>query len=349
MKKKMKKLITSIIILVVILAGVVLYVYRDNFFGEKSIIKNIIKDKDKEEVVKKLKILDLKSNTRPIALMIDNVQAAWPQAGLGDAYLVYEIIVEGGQTRIMAVFKDQDTAMIGPVRSSRHYYLDYALENDAIYGHFGWSPQAQRDITALKVNNLNGITNGSSAYWRASDVYAPHNVFTSMEKLTNRATSLGYRLTTEEDTLLNYSIDEIDLSKDTNSVVANSVSARYSSSHYSSYTYDSVKKVYNRFMLGIEHTDKVTGEQYTAKNIIIIDVANHADPDNSDKGRQALENIGTGTGYYVTDGYAIPITWEKASRTSQTVYKKINGEEIIVNDGNTYIQIKPTIQSTTIS
>ena len=57
--------------------------------------------------------------------------------------------------------------------------------------------------------------------------------------------------------------------------------------------------------------------------------------------REELNNIGTGKGYYITDGYSIPITWTKTSRNEQTVYKKLNGEEITVNDGNTFIQIAP--------
>ena len=110
----------------------------------------------KEE--KKLKIVDLSSNTRPYAVMINNHPSARQNhAGLQDAYLIYEMIVEGGMTRYMAVFKDKDTAKIGSVRSSRHYFLDYAMENDAMYVHWGWSPQAQSDISTYGINNINGL------------------------------------------------------------------------------------------------------------------------------------------------------------------------------------------------
>ena len=85
---------------------------------------------------------------------------------------------------------------------------------------------------------------------------------------------------------------------------------------------------------------------YTAKNIIITYGEN--DDMNDEKGRQNLNNIGTGNGYYITNGYAIPITWTKTTRKSQTVYKTMNGKEINVNDGNTYIQIAP-LNSATIS
>ena len=106
---------------------------------------------------------------RPIAVMIDNHNGAWPQAGLNQAYMVYEIIVEGGETRLMALFKGVTVDKIGPVRSSRHYFLDYAMENDAIYAHFGWSPQAKSDISKYSINNINGITESSSTFWRVKD------------------------------------------------------------------------------------------------------------------------------------------------------------------------------------
>ena len=80
---------------------------------------------------------------RPVAIMVDNDdEKARPHAGLDDAYLIYEMMIEGGSTRFMALFRGVDTEKIGPVRSSRHYYLDYVMENDAIYNHFGWSPKA---------------------------------------------------------------------------------------------------------------------------------------------------------------------------------------------------------------
>ena len=70
-------------------------------------------------------------------------------------YLNYEIPIDGGVTRIMAVFKDTNATLVGPIRSSIYYFIDYALENDAIYVHFGWSPQAEADMQTWGVNNIN--------------------------------------------------------------------------------------------------------------------------------------------------------------------------------------------------
>ena len=167
---------------------------------------NIEEDEEEKEpiVVIEKEVEIFKGNERPIAFMIDNAQEAWPQAGLNKAYIVYEIVAEGGITRLMALFKGQDVEQIGPVRSSRHYYLDYALENDAIYVHYGWSPQAESDIRTLAVNNINGITESTKSFWRVSGKSAPHNVITSTEKIMQIAERKGYRTTSESESVLNY-------------------------------------------------------------------------------------------------------------------------------------------------
>ena len=167
-KKKDKVFIISVVIFIILV--ICIGIYYLFFNGNKSVVKKI-------EVKKKIKIVDEDSNERPLAVMIDNNVGYDTHAGLQDSYINYEIIVEGGYTRIMALFKDRDVSLIGPVRSSRHYFLDYALESDTIYAHYGWSTFAENDIKTLGVNNINGLT-ADSAYWRDKKIAAPHNVFT---------------------------------------------------------------------------------------------------------------------------------------------------------------------------
>lgn len=331
-KKKKKKLLFIAIILIIIL-GLGAYYYWTH---PKDFDNHIVK---KVKIVKKLKIVDEKSKSRPIAVMINNNHAAWPHAGLQDAYITYEILAEGGITRLMALFKDQNTAKIGSVRSSRPYYLDYALENDAIYVHYGWSDQAKADISSLGVDNINGLT-ASSVFWRDTSLNkaSEHTAFTSIEKIKAYAKEKGYDRDTNKDLLLNYSVDEIDLSKKEDAIKADTVFMKYSYYTNSSYEYDSENKVYKRSMSGTAHVDAVTGKQYTYKNIIITPIASHA---YDSYGRLSLDDVGSGEGYYITDGYAIPIKWSKASRSSQTLYTDKDGKEIKVNDGNTFIQITP--------
>lgn len=288
-----------------------------------------------------LKIVNEDSKTRPIAVMINNNQAAWKNhSGLQDAYLVYEIITEGGITRLMALYKDQTTERIGSVRSARHYFLDYVLENDAIYAHFGWSPKAQSDIASLEIENINGLYD-NNAYYRDTTlgVAYEHTAYTSCTQLNHSNQSNHYRTTTGKGLLLPYSIKEIDYQAREDSQVAKKIEIPYSNIHTTSYIYNEVTKNYERYMNGIPHQDGISHEVYHVKNIIIAQVENYS---MDQYGRQDLQTVGTGSGYYITNGYAIPITWKKESRSAKTKYYDLDGNNILLNDGNTFIQIQPT-------
>lgn len=343
-KRKKIKIFIGIILLVAIL-GIVLYFISDGFTKTPNIRTNK-KDKDININVKNpekngVDIIDINSKSRPVAVMINNIKVARPyHSGLQDAFLVYEIIVEGGLTRLMAVYKDANTARIGSVRSSRHYFLDYALENDALYVHYGWSPQAESDVKSMKINNINGLYD--SAFWRDKTlgISSEHTAFTSMEKIRANADKKRYRTTSDSKPLLNYNVGDVDLSTMDNAIIANNVSIKYSNSVTSTYTYDVTTKTYLRSVNGVAHKDYVTKKQYTFKNIITYQVNNSTIPGDT-KDRQNLDNLGSGTGYFITNGYAVPIKWEKTSRNSKTIYRYENGEEINVSDGNTFIQIQP--------
>ena len=276
---------------------------------------------------------------RPIAVMIDNHNQAWPQVGLQKAYMVYEAIAEGGETRLMALFKGVDVEQIGPVRSARHYFLDYAMENDAIYVHFGWSPQAKSDIKKYSINNINGIEEDGVTFWRTKKKSAPHNALTSTEKILKSAQNKKYRTTSTEKSVLNYVTDEVNL-EDGQSAV--SITIPHSNLQTVKYEYDETNKVYKRSARKKAQTDWTTGESLTTKNIIVTMCDNFDLNDGENKGRQTLKNIGTFDGYYLTNGKAIKIKCIKNARDEKTVYQDLQGNEIKVNDGNIWVNICPT-------
>ena len=335
-------ILVSILVIIIVIAAVLLgikFVERSHARENKiSQVDNTYNTQEPPQVVEIKEPTIFKGNDRPIAVMIDNHKQAMPQAGLNSAYAVYEIIVEGGETRLMALFKGVNLEKIGPVRSSRHYFLDYALENDAIYVHFGWSPKAKNDITALGVNNINGIIESSSSFWRTKDKYAPHNVATSTNKILEISNRKGYSVTSTKKSVLNYVGDEVELESD---IEATKITIPYSTVNTVTYEYDNVTKRYTRYSRGTKQTDWTTGETVTTKNIIITKCRNWQLSDGENKDRQDIANVGTLEGYYITNGKAIEITAEKDSRTSQTVYKDLQGNEIKVNDGNTFFQICP--------
>lgn len=336
------KILIIILVVIILLAGGIfaykIFTENNNIIDLGTDIEN--KEEDTPGVIEvPLKTVQIyKGEDRPIAVMIDNHKGALPQGGLNDAYMVYEIIVEGGESRLMALFKGQDLEKIGPVRSARHYFLDYALENDAIYVHFGWSPQAESDISSLGVNNINGIQISDGYFWRVKDKSAPHNVAISTEKILELAKQKNYRTTSTKESVLNYVTDEVNLEE---GMSAQTITIPYSTSNEVQYTYNEETKTYQRYSRNIKATDWTTGENITVKNIIITFAQNTTLNDGENKDRQNLSNIGTLDGYYITNGKAIKITCEKSTRSSQTVYKDLDGNEIKVNDGNTFVQICP--------
>ena len=140
---------------------------------------------------------------RPIAIMLNNIIDACPQAGIARAGIVYEAPVEGGLTRLMGIFEDyKDMEKIGSVRSCRDYYVRYALEFDAIYTHFGQAVYAFDLLNSDRVNNISGLEYqeqagklkgyaGEDIFYRSSDRPSPHNVPLSIWNRLTRLTSRG--------------------------------------------------------------------------------------------------------------------------------------------------------------
>lgn len=335
--KSKKGCLIIIAVILVIIAGVSIFLLTNKKDNDE--LKEPNKNND-TKASEQVNIVDVNSKSRPYAIMINNISTARPlQSGLQDAYIMYEIIVEGGITRYLALFLDANTDRIGSIRSARHYYLDYALENDAIFVHHGQSPQALEDISTLKIDRIQ--VNNTTTGWRDKtlNVATEHTLFTSTDKLKNGLKNL--RTERKKDLLLKYKKDEISLENMENSKKADNVSITYSKGTTTSYQYDAENKVYNRFVNNKEHTDYVTKKQYNFKNIITYQVPNKS-IEGDNKGRQDINNIGSGEGYFITNGYAVKINWSKECRECQTKYTYTNGEEIEVNDGNTFIQIQPS-------
>ncbi len=308
-----------------------------------------------EKAVEEKDIKIFNGNERPIAFMIDNNVNAQPQASLNSTYMVYEIIVEGNESRLMALFKGQDCDSVGPIRSSRHYFLDYAMENDAIYAHLGMSPQADEQMKTFGINNINGqaydtgaARTATSLYWRATHKNAPHNAYTNIPSIKQIAKDKGYSLTSEQESVLNYVEEEVVLDSE-DAIVANTITIPYSSGHKVRYEYDAETGRYTRYSKGRMMKDEVTGEKVTTKNLIVTFAENYTLNDGENKGRQDVVTVGSLDGYYITNGKAIKIKCNKESRSAQTVYTDLEGNEIKVNDGNTWVNVCPIDANVTVA
>ena len=272
---------------------------------------------------------------RPVAVMINNIKNAVPQSGIEEAGVIYEAPVEGALTRLMAIYEDYSAAQkIGSIRSCRLYYCYFALEFDAIYAHYGQSKYAESFLNSSNIDNVSGLSSGSSAYYRASGISAPHNVFSTPEKMDSVIESLGYRTTYEDDYdgKFNFAEDEDSATLESDTV-ANTVYPGYSiNKPY--FVYDEETGLYSRYQYGTEHIDADTGNQLTCKNIIIQCVSSTYYDDNKSLN---ITLTGSGSGYFVTNGKAINITWQKDSELGVTHYYDESGEEITLNIGKTWI------------
>jgi len=130
---------------------------------------------------------------RPLAVMINNAPAARPQSGLSQADIVYEVLAEGGITRLIGIFQSQaGIEKIGPIRSIRPYLIRLGESYGGVLVHAGGSPEAYSIIQKQGKQDLDEIGNAGAFFWRAKDRKAPHNLYSSDEKLREAAAKLGY-------------------------------------------------------------------------------------------------------------------------------------------------------------
>jgi len=286
----------------------------------------------------------MQSDIRPVAVMIDNDNGyARPQMGLETAYMIYEMIIEGGSSRFIAFFKGDELEKVGPIRSSRHYFLDYVQEHDAIYVHSGYSDRAAAEIPARGINNINGLF--ESIFWRDNTYDRTwHNHYTGLDKVKKLAEQKGYRMTSDTKHL---SYHENDVTPE-NGESGKELSLAYANFYKVSFKYNEETKLYDRMINGKPHMSQ-TGDGLTAKNIIVYTVSNSNLNDGINPDRQELYNTGSGEGYYLTEGVAQKIKWSKQSHSGQTVYTLENGEPLKLNPGNTYVELVPTFMGYTVS
>jgi len=274
-----------------------------------------------------------KEEHQVIAVMINNEPGAIPQSSLNQAEYLYEALIEGGATRIMAIYHHTYPKKVGPIRSARPYFMQIAKSLKAYFVHCGVSPQAYRLFKQNFISHIDAIYTGGGIFYRTSDRKAPHNLYSSMEKLITFFDKKGYMM---QKTYKTYPLTDNVINKwDSEN---SKVKITFSGWYYITYEYDAQKKVYKRFIKEKPHLDKETGVQLTAKNVVIL-FAHYGTIKNDDKGRQEVD-FSKGKGYVLQMGKTIPITYEFDMENSFTL-KDENGQEIKLLKGNTWFEIVP--------
>jgi len=263
----------------------------------------------------------------PVAVMIDNDVLARPQAGLSQASLVYEVPVEGGMTRYLAIFSNKiDIDAVGPVRSARPYFVDLSADLRALYVHCGGSPEALNDIKSASIYDLNEFYN-TDYFWRSSknNREAPHNILISSENWQKYLNDYDLN------------IDKIEAwqfkKEDVHADLAADLSIYFSSNFRALWRYDAENNEYLRYFNGLVGRDE--NSEIRAKNVIVQYVESEV---LDELGRLSIDLIGGGKALFCVDGECQSITWNKKAN-SRTRYYFINGEEIKLNPGVTWIEL----------
>lgn len=263
-----------------------------------------------------------------IGVMIENSPDARPQSGLKEAGVVFESVTEGGITRFMTLYQEGDPANIGPVRSVRPQFASWVAAFDAGLAHVGGSDIPLAKLRSGQIKDLDQFFNGSS-YTRVTDRYAPHNVYTSADRLRALAKSKGY-------TSSNFTAwprkKQATPSKQPD---ATSITMPVSTGLYAvSYTWDQASNSYLRSEGGKPHIDREKG-QIAPKVVIALQIPHDVIRDSN---HYTYPNvIGSGSGWVFQDGTVTEITWSKDSDKDQLLFKDSSGKEVPLEAGQTWV------------
>jgi len=319
------------------------------YFNHNSVVLlNDVKKENKLERKIDGQIVDSQEKTSywPYAVMIENLLSVRPQAGLSQASVVYEALVEGGATRFMAVFDPSEIVKeIWPVRSVRPYYIELSSEYEALLAHCGGSPKALEMIWRnTDIHDLNQISGDGKYFWRDKTRGMPHNLLTSSEKMNFALRDKNLLDKTAEFKSWQFK-DDAGLSEMGDDGKNLTFNFSYGLTYKVSYQYNQEKNVYLRFNADQPHKDRNTDKQIEVKNVIVQLVKEPVL--SGGQGRLDIKVEGDGKAWILRDGQIIAGTWEKASRTDRTLFYDKDGQEIEFNRGNTWVHVVPESQAVT--
>ena len=273
----------------------------------------------------------------PYAVMVENSMDAWPLSGPATANVVFEAPVEGAITRFMLLFDPSaTTTQIGPVRSARPYFVEWASAFGAMYAHVGGSPDALSLIRSIKgFQDLNQFWHGND-FWRSTSRYAPHNVFISMEKLS--AAALKQEVSTSTFDAWNYSAP-MDIGVSAMDIGANATSVDeivipYRGVYEAEWTYVSSTHLYQRFQHNRPQAD-ADGSLVYARNVVVM----LADSTVLDAiGRLDLQTTGSGKALLFRDGTVQSGIWQREK--GKTIhFETEEGRDMLFSPGRTWISV----------
>lgn len=277
---------------------------------------------------------------RPIAVMINNNKVSYPQESVSKADIIYECDMEGGVTRLMAIYSQwQQLGNIGSMRSARSYFVDLADSHEAIYIHAGGSPSAYTKIKETEVDNIDGVNMNylpSNTFWRDKDRIRQcgyeHSMMTSGSKLEYAIDFMQYPTAYYDPDSYKFNSEFIIPSQ---GEPAEKITLEHSDYITVEFTYDPKTSRYLKQSFGSEHMDGSNGVQLAFENVIVLYVSEKVV---DDEGRLDLDLTGEGNGYYFTGGKAYHVGWSR-EREGELFFISLGGKELKLNPGKTHITL----------
>ncbi len=290
---------------------------------------------------------------RNMAVMIPNNKPAMPQYGISKASIVYEAPVEGRMTRLMALFEDYDELdRIGPVRSSRDYYVYEAMAYDSIYVNWGLAvPFVAPIINTDRIDNVSQAVEGIDK--AASEAFDRVSRPGYSKEFTGYLMLDGYKKAVER---LGYETEYTDRFVQAFTFAADDHRAEYADypdattirpggntnnrGGYSDakpcFEYNETDHLYYRSQFGGPQIDEYNNEQVAVSNIV-FKVCSGEVREPADKDYLAFGVHGAGDAYVFTNGKVIKGTWRRDSDYAPNLFLDEKGNEIIFNQGKTWI------------
>ena len=334
-----KKISVSLALLVTLLIGGVVYA---TFFTQPEPVAPappVKKSKPKPAVVQKyyspltgLEVPTEADTKKPItAIMVENSPDARPQSGMQEAEITYEAIAEGGITRFLNIYQQNKPGLIGPVRSLRPYFVDWLAPWQASVVHVGGSKRALDEVRNGSYRDVDQFFNPGS-YWRATDRYAPHNVYTNSQKLDELNAAKGYIASEPK------AFSHTDTQK-TEPATASQISVTMSGPAYnSSWNYDAASNTYHRLQAGAPHVDREVG-QITSRSVIVLKMS--MDLVMEDGWRENYASSGSGEAVIFQDGTAIEVDWHKPATSEQLSFTTKDAKPFSLARGKVWISAVP--------
>jgi hypothetical protein len=286
---------------------------------------------------------------RPLAVVVNNIYRALPQSGISQADVIIEVLAEGDITRLVGIFQSTDLPKIGPVRSARDYFVDFAWDYDAFFVHHGGSPSGYERMRTTGINRLDGMAMEGTCFWRERtypDWYThnsgsrplEHSSYTGSELLRAVTERQGFRTVINEDARFGFTFVPKDAFAYMRTGEATEITVAFSPNYTRRFEYDQETSLYTVLNRDGPHMDAETAEPVRVRNIIIQLVRTHViagDPEL----RRHVQTVGQGSGFLIKDGHYQRITWEKDSHTEPIRWYFMDRSEMRLSTGRTWVNV----------